>query len=68
MPTSNIDRVLQTHGWEEPGPQESDRHDIVLVKLEVAKHLGVKFGPLEQSSEHRELEQEVGLWVPMHNG
>jgi len=32
---SFIDHVLQTHGWNQPSPNEKDQHDVVPISLEV---------------------------------
>jgi hypothetical protein len=57
-----LDRVLQMHGWEQPGARESDRHDSVLMSPDAATALmQVAAGPAEGTSEHRELETSVGF-------
>ena len=55
-----IQRVLQTHGWEKPNLQESDRHDSVPLSPDFAKTLCTLEGPLEGTTEHKELERKVG--------
>ena len=56
-----IDRILQTHGWEQPKLQESDRHDVVPVSPLKVPSLLKLHGPAEGTKEHRELEKDVGF-------
>jgi hypothetical protein len=54
-----IQRVLQTHGWESPGPRESDRPDIVPLHPDVASKLATLSGPSEGSPEFTALADEM---------
>ena len=54
-----IDRVLQTHGWETPGPKESDRHDSVPMKSDAVPPLFESEGPKEGTPEYAELERKM---------
>ena len=55
-----IRRVLQTHGWETPGANESDRHDSVPLAPDFSKTLVSLIGPPEGTAEHFKLEKQVG--------
>jgi hypothetical protein len=56
-----INRVLQTHGWEKPGPKESDRFDSVPLFADTATALLLSVGPSEDSAKHSNLERDVGF-------
>ena len=57
-----IDCVLQTHGWEMPGACESDRHDLVPITPDASNALmQLAPGPLENTSEHEALKQDIGF-------
>ena len=56
-----IDRVLQTHGWETPSPNESDRHDIVPLTADVSTQLNLLSGPAEGTPEHSALATAAGF-------
>lgn len=56
---SYIDRVLQSHGWEQPGARESDRHDSVPMRPEESARLQALTGPIEGSAEHKALATEM---------
>jgi hypothetical protein len=51
--------VLQTHDWETPSPRESDQHDLVPMSSDNAAKLLTMKGPMEGSTEHRKLEEEM---------
>jgi hypothetical protein len=50
-----IQRVLQTHGWESPGPKETDRPDSVPLHPDVASKLAQLSGPDEGTIEYQQL-------------
>jgi hypothetical protein len=54
-----IQRVLQTHGWETPGPKESDRPDSVPLHPDVASKIALLSGPAEGSTEFSVLAAEM---------
>jgi hypothetical protein len=54
-----VQRVLQTHGWESPGPKESDRPDSVPLHPDVAARIAPLEGPAEGTPEHTELAAEM---------
>jgi len=56
---SYIDKVLLSHGWNEPGPNESSRHDMVPLSPDAVTRLQDLVGPLEGSKEHAELEKKA---------
>jgi len=56
---SYLDRVLQTHGWDQPGPRESDRFDSVPMTHEATTTLQGLEGPAEGSPAHKRLEAEM---------
>ena len=56
-----IGRLLQTHGWELPDSNTSDRHDTVPMTSETGSRLvGLLDGPPEGTVEHAQLCSEVG--------
>ena len=55
-----IDYVLHTHGWETPGPKESDRHDSVPMRSDVVCPLFESEESKEGTPEHAELERKMG--------
>lgn len=57
--TSYIERVLQSHGWEQPAARESDRHDSVPMRPEDSARLQALTGPVEGSPEHKLLAAEM---------
>ena len=57
--TSYIERVLQSHGWEQPAARESDRHDSVPMRPEDSARLQGLEGPAEGTAEHRLLAAEM---------
>jgi len=61
---SYIDKVLLSHGWGEPSPTKSTRHDIVPISLDAVSCLQDLVGPPENTKEHLKLEQKVkfGYW------
>ena len=56
---SYIDKVLLSHGWGEPSPTKSTRHDIVPISLDAVSCLQDLVGPPENTKEHLKLEQKV---------
>ena len=55
-----IDRMLQTHGWSHPSPDESDRHDNVPIapgSIESLQRL--EPGPAEGTTAHRVLQDKM---------
>jgi hypothetical protein len=56
-----IQRLLQSHGWETPGVQESDRFDSVPLTPDLAQQLQAITGPPEHSPAHKALEQQAGF-------
>jgi hypothetical protein len=54
-----IHRVLQTHGWESPGPRESDRPDSVPLHPDVASKIALLTGPAEGTPEYIQLANEM---------
>jgi hypothetical protein len=56
-----INRVLQTHDWEQPNAKESDRFDTVPMSADTAAALMLSDGPVEGSREHSDLERDVGF-------
>jgi len=58
---SFIDRMLQTHGWSQPSPNEKDRHDVAPISSEVIDRLQQLKGTIEGTLEHKEIEKEVGF-------
>jgi len=56
-----IDRGAETHGWDRPGPKESNRHDTIPLSLDLDKHLETLSGPAEGPEEHAALEKQCGF-------
>jgi len=56
---SYINKVLLSHGWTEPGPNKSTRHDMVPLSPDAVSHLQNLSGPPEGSQEHAEIEQKL---------
>jgi hypothetical protein len=58
-----IDRILQTHGWQAPGPNESDRHDLVPMSPDASRAIASSSpGPTaDNTKEHQALEMEFGF-------
>jgi len=56
---SYIDKVLLSHGWSEPGPNESTHHDMVPLSPDLMTHLQELIGPPEGSTKHAEIEKKV---------
>jgi hypothetical protein len=54
-----VQRLLQTHGWESPGPKESDRPDSVPLHPDVASRIATLSGPDEGSPAHDTLAREM---------
>lgn len=54
-----IHRILQTHGWESPGPRESDRPDSVPLHPDVASKIATLSGPSEGTTEYDNLATEM---------
>jgi hypothetical protein len=52
-----IERLLLTHGWMDPGANESDRYDITPISYETAAKLLLLTGPADGTYEHRKLEE-----------
>jgi len=57
---SFIDRMLQTHGWNQPSPNEKDCHDITPISSELIDKLQQK-GYIEGTIDHKRTEQEAGF-------
>ena len=56
-----IDRVLQTHGWDQPSPRESDHKLLVPMRDSDVPALCTDVGPVEGSKEHAALAKKVGF-------
>ena len=56
-----LDRVLQTHGWDQPSPRESDRFDQVPITQDSVNGLSTLVGPPESTPEHRAIERQAGF-------
>jgi hypothetical protein len=56
-----IDRLLQTHGWSAPSPNESDRHDCIPLSSDTTNSLQLLRGRDEGTKEHTALEILVGF-------
>jgi len=56
---SYIDKVLLSHGWNEPSPNESSCHDIIPLSPNAVTCLQGLIGPLEGSKEHAEIEKKA---------
>jgi hypothetical protein len=56
-----IQRVLQSHGWETPGVNETDRFDSVPLTPELAQRLQELTGPPENTPAHKALEVQAGF-------
>jgi len=56
---SYIDKVLLSHGWSEPGLNESTHHDMVPLSLDLMMRLQELIGRPEGSTEHTEIEKKV---------
>jgi hypothetical protein len=56
-----IDRLLQTHNWSAPSPNESDRHDCIPFSSDTVNTLQLLRGPEEGTKEHSALEVSVGF-------
>jgi hypothetical protein len=54
-----IHRMLQTHGWESPGPKESDRPDSVPLHPDVASKIALLTGPAEGTPEYDNIAKEM---------
>ena len=58
---SYLNRLLKAHGWETPGPKETDRHDIVPVRPDSVDSIQRIEGPLVGTPEHADLEKRMGF-------
>jgi len=58
---SFIDCVLQTHGWNQPSPNEKDRHDVAPISPEIIDKLQQLKGSTEETAEHKQIEKDVGF-------
>ncbi len=58
---SFINHVLQTHGWNQPSPNEKDQHDIALISPEMIDKLQQLKGSTEGTTEHKQIEKDVGF-------
>ncbi len=56
---SYIDKILLSHGWSEPSPKESTRHDMVPLSPDAVDRLQHLTGPLEGSKEHLDIEKKL---------
>jgi len=56
---SYIDKVLLSHGWSEPGPNESTCHNMVPLSPDLMAHLQELVGPPEGSNEHAKIEKKM---------
>ena len=56
---SYIDKILLSHGWSDPGPKESNRHDMVPLSPNAVERLQQLTGPVEGSKEHSEIEAKL---------
>jgi len=57
---SFIDCMLQTHGWNQPSPNEKDCHDITPISSESINKLQQK-GHIKGSTDHKWIEQEASF-------
>jgi len=57
---SVIDCMLQTHGWNQPSPNEKDCHDITPISSESIDKLQQK-GHIKGTANHKQIEQEAGF-------
>jgi len=58
---SFIDHVLQTHGWNQPSPNEKDQHDVAPISPEIIDKLQQLKGSTEGTAEHKQIEKDVGF-------
>jgi len=59
---SFIDCMLQRmHGWNQPSPNEKDRHDIAFISPEAIGKLQQLKGNVEGTAKHKQIEKEVGF-------
>jgi len=58
---SHIDRLATTHGWKEDRKLKADAKTIAPLNTEALKQVYEQKGPLEGTSEHRELEDKAGF-------
>ena len=56
---SYIDRVLQTHGWSDPGHKDPD--NIVPIRPELTDRLSRLEGPKEKTPEAKEIQSKYGF-------
>jgi len=54
---SYIDKVLLSHGWSEPSPTDSSRHNIIPLSPDSVSCLQELIGPPENSKEHLEIKK-----------
>jgi len=53
--------MLQTHGWNQPSPNEKDRHNIALISPEAINKLQQIKDNIEGMAEHKQMEREAGF-------
>jgi len=56
---SYIDKILLSHGWSVPSPNESNCHNMVPLSPDAVSRLQSLVGPLENLAEHLELEKKM---------
>jgi len=56
---SYINKVLLSHGWTKPGPNESNCHDMVPLSPDSVTHLQDLTGPTEGTPEYSKLEKKM---------
>jgi hypothetical protein len=55
--------MLQTHGWDSPGPRESDRPDSVPLHPDVAAKLAALSGPSEGTPKFQQIAKDMKFSV-----
>ena len=58
---SCIDCVLQTHGWNQPSPNEKDRHNVAPISPEMIDKLQQLKGSTEGTTKHKQIEKDAGF-------
>jgi len=58
---SFIDHVLQTHGWNQPSPNEKDQHGVAPISPEMINKLQQLKGSTEGTTQHKQIEKDMGF-------